>query len=640
VSERKKSLLIVDDNPVDREAVVRLLGNTFEIIEADGLHRGLSLFEQVEPSCVLLDYLLPDSNGTEALSAFVERRAAVVLLTGQGNELVAVEAMKLGAQDYLAKKALSRENLIRAIQGAIERRTLNTALQQSRAYSRALLEAIPDIICRLSADGEYIDYIVGNNSIPPSPELNVVGRTLGEVGPEAAALTLQRGLQELFAESEARTEPKARAAQFSVIAADGQQRSYDVRMARSAENEAIAILRDVTEQRDLEEKLRAGQRLQAVGLLAGGISHDFNNILTVIQSYAAFWLDQLKEADPAYADVRTILDAAERAAGLTRQLLAFSRQQVQQLASLSLNDFIQGLLPMLQRLIGEATQIKAALAKDLWLVEADASQIEQVLLNLAINARDAMPEGGTLTLETANVQVGGEYAGAKDVEVPPGEYVLIAVTDTGTGMDEPTRLHLFEPFYTTKGAGKGTGLGLSTAYGIITQSHGFIEVYSEPNHGSTFKIYLPKTSRQRASRVVPVRTATSSGSETILLVEDDEDVRAAAVRILEKGGYQLIVAESGDEALRLFHESDTRSRVQLLLTDVVMPNMLGPKLVEHLRQTAPALPVLYMSGYTEGSGVHQRVAGERTLYLQKPFSRQNMLAAVRQALDQPANEAL
>lgn len=640
MSEQKPSLLIVDDNPVDREAVMRLLGNTFEIVEADGLSRGLSLFDQVDPDCVLLDYLLPDSTGTEALSAFVERRAAVVLLTGQGNELVAVEAMKLGAQDYLAKKALSRENLIRAIQGAIERRTLNTALQQSRAYSRALLEAIPDIICRFSPEGKYIDYIVGNNAIPPSPELNVVGRALGEVGPEAAALTLQRGLQELFTESEARTEPKARAAQFRVMAADGQQRSYDVRMARSAENEAIAILRDVTEQRELEEKLRAGQRLQAVGLLAGGISHDFNNILTVIQSYAAFWLDQLKETDPAYADVRTICDAAERAAGLTRQLLAFSRQQVQQLASLSLNDLVQGLLPMLQRLIGEATQIKAALAEDLWLVEADASQIEQVLLNLAINARDAMPDGGTLTLETANIHVGGEYSSTKDVEVPPGEYVLIAVTDTGTGMDEPTRLHLFEPFYTTKGPGKGTGLGLSTVYGIITQSHGFIWVYSEPNHGSTFKIYLPKTSRQRASLAVPARVASESGSETILLVEDDEDVRAAAVRILERGGYQLIVAGSGDEALRLFYEGDTRSRVQLLLTDVVMPNMLGPKLAERLRQTSPDLPVLYMSGYTDGSGVHQRVAGDRTLYLQKPFSPQNMLAAVRQALDQPANEAL
>ncbi len=640
MSEQKPSLLIVDDNPVDREAVMRLLGSTFEIVEADSLSRGLILFDQVDPACVLLDYLLPDSEGNGALIAFVDRRAAVVLLTGQGNELVAVEAMKLGAQDYLAKKALSRENLVRAIQGAIERRTLNTALRQSRAYSRALLEAIPDIICRFTPEGKYIDYIVGNNAIPPSPELNVVGRALGEVGPEAAAVTLQQGLQELFSASTAQSASKARAAQFRVMAADGQQRSYDVRMARSAENEAIAVLRDVTEQHELEEKLRAGQRLQAVGLLAGGISHDFNNILSVIQSYAAFWLDQLKEADPAYADVKTICDAAERAAGLTRQLLAFSRQQVQQLASHSINDLIQGLLPMLQRLIGEATQIKAALANDLWLVEADASQIEQVLLNLAINARDAMPDGGTLTLETANVQVGGECSSAQDVEVPPGDYVLIAVTDTGTGMDEPTRLHLFEPFYTTKGTGKGTGLGLSTVYGIIKQSQGFIWVYSEPNHGSTFKIYLPKTSRRRASLVVPARPATSSGSETILLVEDDEDVRAAAVRILERGGYQLIVARSGDEAVRLFHEGDTRSQVQLLLTDVVMPNMLGPKLVEHLRQTAPDLPVLYMSGYTEGSGVHQRLAGDRTRYLQKPFSPQNMLTAVRQALDQPANEPL
>ena len=403
-----------------------------------------------------------------------------------------------------------------------------------------------------------------------------------------------------------------------------------VRDAAGAVTHFVAIKQDVTAQRLLEDQFRQAQKMEAVGRLAGGVAHDFNNLLSVITSYSEILLEDLGPADPRRADLDEIRKAAGAAAGLTRQLLAFSRQQVLQPRVLSPNAVIEGVDKMLRRLIGEDVELETVLARDTGAIKADPGQIEQVIMNLAVNARDAMPEGGRLTIATSNVELDSIYTG-DHIPVTPGPYVLLAVTDTGVGMNAETKRRLFEPFFTTKEKGKGTGLGLATVYGIVKQSGGFIWVYSEVGQGTTFKIYLPRVP-EAPTAPEPVRSPESlRGTETILIAEDSPAVRSAARQVLERLGYAVLDAPNGAAAL----DVGTRhsGALQLLLTDVVMPEMSGRQLAEQLSVVRPGLKVLYVSGYTDDAVVRHGVLEQGIAYLEKPFTPGRLARKVREVLD-------
>ena len=392
----------------------------------------------------------------------------------------------------------------------------------------------------------------------------------------------------------------------------------------------VAIQEDVTETRSLEAQLRQAQKMEAVGRLAGGVAHDFNNLLTVITSYSQLLLEDMAAADPRRADLEEIQRAATGAAGLTRQLLAFSRKQVLEPRVLNLNDVVSAAGKMLHRVIGEDVALQLTLAPDLGTVKADPGQIEQVIMNLAVNARDAMPDGGKLTIETANIDLDDSYA-AQHAVVAPGSYVLVTVTDTGSGMDEPTKARLFEPFFTTKEMGKGTGLGLATVYGIVKQSNGYIWVYSEVGQGTSFKVYLPRVGAGAGTATEARPLFTSGGTETILLAEDAAGVRAVAEEILTRLGYTVLVASDGRTALELATAStDT---IHLLVTDVIMPEMSGRQLADRLRAHRPDLKVLFVSGYTDDAIVRHGMLEAGLAYLQKPFRPDALVRKVRDVLN-------
>jgi two-component system cell cycle sensor histidine kinase/response regulator CckA len=392
----------------------------------------------------------------------------------------------------------------------------------------------------------------------------------------------------------------------------------------------LSVLQDITQRKQLEAQLRQSAKMEAVGMLAGGIAHDFNNLLTIINGYSHILLNALPESDPNHSAVEQIMKAGERAATLTRQLLSHSRRQVLQPKVLNLNQLLTGMEAMLRRLIGEDIELHFAHGSDIGQVYADPGQIEQVVMNLAINARDAMPRGGVLTIETSDADLGPHYSSAHNA-LRPGKYVALAVTDNGTGMDAETRSHLFEPFFTTKAQGQGTGLGLTTVFTIVKQSGGGMEVSSEPGRGTTVKMYLPRMDQPAAMETETPVAKAARGSETILLVEDEEQVRNLVRDTLRREGYKVLDAPSAAEARRI--AAAHKGPIHLLIADVVMPKEGGRELAASLALRRPAIKVLFMSGYTDQSTANGVLGAGESAFIQKPFTPAALSTKVREILE-------
>ncbi|MGZ5434577.1 MAG: PAS domain S-box protein [Pyrinomonadaceae bacterium] len=510
-----------------------------------------------------------------------------------------------------------------------ERRRAEEALRESEERYRDLVENAHDIIYSHDLEGNYTSVNkAGQVTTGYTREEALKLNMADTVAPEWRDKAKDMMRRKLAGE-------RVTAYEMELLAKDGRRVAVEVNTKLVyANGKPVAvqgIARDVTERKQLEDQLRQSQKMEAIGQLAGGVAHDFNNLLTAIIGYSGLALQRIEDESPLKPYIEEIKKAGDRAANLTRQLLAFGRKQILQPLPLNLNDVITDLNKMLRRLIGEDIRLAARLDLDLKKIKADPGQIEQVLMNLVVNARDAMPRGGSLTIETANIQIDEEYAG-RHIGVSPGAYVMLAVSDNGTGMDHETQAKLFEPFFTTKEKGKGTGLGLSTVYGIVKQSGGNIWVYSELGHGSTFKIYLPQVDD-------PVRTAQTKleddsipgGSETVLLVEDEDVVRGLAQRILEEAGYRVITAHGGEEAVTWC--ANNAETIHLLLTDVVMPETSGKELAERLTSLRPQTKVLFMSGYTDEAIVHHGVLDSNVEFIQKPFTPTALSRKVRQVLD-------
>jgi two-component system cell cycle sensor histidine kinase/response regulator CckA len=499
---------------------------------------------------------------------------------------------------------------------------------------RTLLESVPDAVVIVSENGAIVHVNSRTEELFGYTRRELLGRPVEILVPERfrEAHRIHR--------SGYSAAPRARSMGAGLdlygLRQDGREFPVEISLsplAAAGGRLVSTFIRDLTERRGLEAQLRQAQRMEAIGRLAGGVAHDFNNLLTVIMGHCELLQGRLPEGDATRRGIEEIRSAGERAASLTRQLLAFSRRQVLAPKVLDLNAVVGSMAPMLRRLIGEDIELRTALATGLGHVKTDPGQIEQVIMNLVVNARDAMPRGGKITIETANVTLDKADA-RRHVVVRPGTYVRLCVSDTGTGMDAATQARIFEPFFTTKEPGKGTGLGLSTVYGVIKQSGGYIWVYSEPGQGATFKIYVPQVGEEfEGAEATEPRAAPRRGAETVLLVEDEDGVRSLAREILEAQGYTVLEAGQAAEALQICERHE--GEIHLLLTDVVMPQTNGPALAARAASLRPGMRVLYMSGYTANAIAHHGVLDVGVAYLQKPFTVTSLAQKVRESLDAP-----
>jgi two-component system cell cycle sensor histidine kinase/response regulator CckA len=511
-----------------------------------------------------------------------------------------------------------------------ERKRTEEALREASETVRALVDASPLAIIVSDFNGIIHVWNAAAERMFGWAATEVLGKSAPHIPDDLAAGL--RELRSLAQQGQSITGQVSQRIRRDGSRIDVDQSMAPLRDASGRPNFLMSILADITEQRQLEGQLRQSQKMEAVGRLAGGIAHDFNNLLTVIRANADFLSEDLEPTDERRGEIDEIRQAADRAASLTRQLLVFSRRQVVQPKTVQLNDIVGSMEQMLGRLIGEDIVLASVLQPDLGTVHADVSQMEQILLNLVVNARDAMPVGGAIVIATEAARLGPEALGWQ-MPVKPGNYVHLTVSDTGSGMTAEIQAHIFEPFFTTKEPGKGTGLGLSTVYGIVQQMDGSVVVRSEPDQGTIFSVYLPIVVAVDAVVAQPVenRAMPDSGTETILLVEDEHAVRRLARRALEMSGYRILEASHGGEALRVCAQHP--SPIDLLLTDVVMPQMSGAELAERLKPLRPDMRVLYMSGYTEDALGNHGVLSPETAFLYKPFTPDSLRRTVRGVLD-------
>jgi len=510
-----------------------------------------------------------------------------------------------------------------------ERRVAERALRLSEESYRSLIEGAPHGICLTTASGEFLQ----------------VNRAMAEMlGYESEQELLVRSIRrDIFVEPDqsdrfhVQLQDENHCQGFECAWRPQQGKTIVVSLGGRSVRDVTGeisyleiVAENVTERKQLEDQLRQAQKMQAIGQLAGGVAHDFNNLLTAILGYCELLLADLDPNDPHRADIAEIQKAGVSAAGLTRQLLAFSRKQIIEPTLLDLNVVVADMRAMLGRLIGEDVKVVLGLGPGLAPVKADRGQVEQIVLNLAVNARDAMPRGGTLTIETANVELDENYP-KTHLAVRPGSYVALTLTDTGTGMTRQVQTRLFEPFFTTKALGKGTGLGLATVHGIVARSGGSVNVYSEVGRGTSFKVYFPRADAAEIVVEAPPPVAPPrAGTQTVLVVDDEEGLRELAKRLLQRQGYTVLTAANADEALQLFERN---ASIDVLLTDVVMPGASGPELTRRLVERRPALKVIYMSGYTEDAIAQHGVLNPGIAFLHKPFTSVTLGRKIREVLD-------
>ena len=643
-------VLMVEDSPTDAKLVVQELQRTgcpveFERVETAKEMR--AALERKEWDVVTSDWSMPKFTAPAALAILKEKGLDLpfIIVSGTIGEDKAVEAMRAGAHDYVLKDKLGRltpavEREMRECNERGARRRAEAALRESETRFRRLSES--GII------GIVISDMQGNIREANDTYMRMVGYSRDELlrGALRWSDLTPPEFQHLAERAAGQLQASGAATPWETetLRKDGARVPILVGVAILEYPNAIAFIADLSDRRkaesgrmraekalrQTEEQLRHSQKMEAVGRLAGGVAHDFNNILSVILSYADLLLGELKPGEPIREDIVEIRKAGNRAADLTRQLLMFSRQQVVEPRVLDLNSVLAGMEKMLRRLVGEDIELVSIPAASLGKVKVDVGSIEQVIMNLAVNARDAMPVGGQLTIETANTTLDEAYA--KDhLGVKPGPHVLLAVSDTGTGMDRATQARIFEPFFTTKEVGKGTGLGLSTVFGIIQQNGGSVWVYSEPGKGTSFKVYLPIVEGTVEEVRPTISPTTLRGSETILLVEDEDQVRAVARGILKRQGYRIVEARNGGEALLLCEKHP--GAIDLLLSDVVMPQMSGPELAQRLAAVRPTMKILCMSGYTDDAVVRHGALEAGIAFIQKPFTPETLARKVREVLD-------
>jgi two-component system cell cycle sensor histidine kinase/response regulator CckA len=632
--------LLVGITRESRTVVAGVLGaRGREQVVADDGATALALVERHSPELIIVEDALPDMTVVEFCRRTRERRpgahAVILVITSRDDDLVTV--LDAGATDLyattLGPAALEMRVLIaeRLVGQHSHLRDRELRLRASEEQYRILFECSPFVMFLYDQDTRAItavnDAAVRNYGYTRAELLAMM---LEDIRPKE---DVEKFLAHITAVS---TAPgSARPGVWRHQKKDGSVIDVDITVQKftvAGRACALAVALDVTERSRMEAQLRQSQKMDAIGNLAGGIAHDFNNLLSVILSYSEMLASELKPNDPMRGDLDQINSAGRRATALTRQLLAFSHQQVLDPTVLDLNLVLDDVAKMLKRVIGEDVKLAIVGARGLGGVSADPGQLEQVLMNLVVNARDAMPRGGHLTIETSNVDLDARYA-ATHADVVAGRYVMLAVTDTGTGIDAVTRERIFEPFFTTKEKGKGTGLGLSTVFGIVRQSGGHIAVYSEAGAGTTFKVYLPLIEPEDGEAVgeVPHHVRAHEGTETILLVEDEESVRTLTRTILERHGYRVLEATSGGDAL-LICEQHT-AKIHLLLTDVVMPRMSGRQLAERLGAVRPAMKILYMSGYTDDSVIRHGVLDSDVAFIQKPITPERLTRKVREVIE-------
>lgn len=649
-SEKPVYILLIEDESAHAELIERAFEERPDFCltiatNLEAAQKYLALDTPLLPALIISDWLLPDGNGLDLLQLVqVRKQIPVIIMTSYGNERVAVEALKNGASDYVVKsiEILSdmphiAERVLRQWHTRIEHERTEKALHESELRLRTITDNMLDIICQSDADGicQYIS---------PSCEVvlgykaeEIVGRNLFDfvyVEDEATATQAARNIW--------RKHQSTRTA-YRYLHANGSYIWLEVigRPLLNAQGHIESVIfmgRDVSERKQTEEKLRKAQedlrhaqKMEAIGRLAGGVAHDFNNLLTVISVCSELILNSFEDDEPLKETAGEVLKSAERAAALTRQLLLFSRQQVLTPRILDLNMIVVDMEKLLRRLIRESIEFVLDLQLDLAPIKADAGQLEQVIMNLAVNARDAMLDGGKLLIETKNIEV-DEVMAAQTLDLKVGFYVLLSVTDTGVGISAENILQIFEPYFTTKEQGKGTGLGLAMVYGIVKQSGGHIGVYSEIGHGTTFKIYLPVASANPSveKQHNPVKRLNTN-TATILVVEDDEVLLQITSRILQEQGYCVLQALRAEQAITIVQ--NYKGTIHLLLTDVVMPIMNGQELAEQLMQMKPELKVLYVSGYTDNPIFLQKMLHSAVEnYLQKPYNINQLLNKVSEIL--------
>jgi two-component system cell cycle sensor histidine kinase/response regulator CckA len=603
-------VLLVEDNPGDARLFTELVRDAsaqLKLVHVDRLATAISRLGHDQFDVMLLDLSLPDADGLDTLvrARSEAPKIPIVVLTGHDDEALAVRAVRAGAQDYLVKGRVDGDLLVRSIRYASERGRALEALERREEHYRSLIENSMDLISILSLDGT-IRYASPSHQrlLAYHPDELVGKNALSFVHPEDQA-RVEKALVNGNDGRPVECRIQHRDGSWRVLESFSRDLSHVAGV-----NGMVVNARDITERKRLQEQLHHSQRLEAVGRLAGGVAHDFNNLLMVITGYSHMLLDAMHSSDPARQDLEQVVKASERATDLTRQLLAFSRRQGVRASLVNLNVLVQEMHRMMRRVLGEDIELITKLEPGLKTVRADPGQIEQVILNMVVNARDAMPGGGRLILETTNTGM------------PDKECATLSVTDTGVGMDADVLSRVFEPFFTTKE--QGTGLGLATSYGIIKENGGDLRVESARGAGTTFRIELPVVEQTPGDLEASQESQPARGSETILLVEDEQGVRRVVETMLKRHGYHVLSAASSNEALA--SADRYRGVIHLLISDMVMPGMSGRKMAECLAARRPEMKVLYVSGYGDASS--QKDAH----FLQKPFSTEELATKIREML--------